>query len=320
VAAGTTYYIVVDTYAAEPGVVHLSSVFQGSDVVRVISRSAEPSRGSISPAGTNYFPLNAAISFTAMPNEGFVFDRFLLNGNTEIRKNPLTLSVTSEVTVDAFFRERTFTEEFNDLAGFERSSGWTIANVSRTNNGQIITASVGKTTIEHVPNAVASLVKTAELLPGLGSFEFRVNTETNYDRLEFYINDELQQSWSGDTDWAKYTFEITPAISATAPTKLEWRYVKDTVVDNPIDAVFIDNLDLPLGQLPPTQPTMQINVTGSTRQITVSGQPGGTVALDYSDDLRSWNTLTTLTINSAGTAFYSDSSVASHRFYRARAL
>ena len=105
--------------------------------------------------------------------------------------------------MDAFFRERTFTEEFNDLAGFDRSSGWAIANVTRTNNGQIITASVGKTTIEHVPNAVASLVKTAELLPGLGSFEFRVNTETNYDRLEFYINDELQQSWSGDIDWGE---------------------------------------------------------------------------------------------------------------------
>jgi hypothetical protein len=300
--------------------VHLSSVFQPAGVVRVISRSAEPSRGSIDPAGTNYFPVTAAVSFTATPKDGFVFDRFLVNGTTEVRKNPLTLSVTSETTVDAFFRVRTFTEEFNDLSGFDRSAGWTTTVITRTNNNQVVQASVAKTTIEHIPNAVASLVKTAELLPGLGSFELRVNTETNYDRLEFYINDELQQSWSGTIDWSLYIFEITPAVSATAPTKLEWRYVKDNVIDAPVDAVFIDNLDLPLGQLPPVAPQMQITLAGQVRQIAISAQPGRAVSLEYSNDLGSWIPLATLTANSAGNAFYSDSSSDAHRFYRSRAL
>jgi hypothetical protein len=56
------------------------------------------------------------------------------------------------------------------------------------------------------------------------SFYFMVSTEANYDKLEFLVNGNTVQQWSGSQSWTQYTYTL-PA--STSQTTLEWWYVKD---------------------------------------------------------------------------------------------
>lgn len=75
---------------------------------------------------------------------------------------------------------------------------------------------------------------------GTGRIEFywRVSSEEGYDFLEFYIDDELQDRISGETDWQKQTYEITAPRIHT----LQWQYIKDSSVDSGSDCGWVDQL------------------------------------------------------------------------------
>src|SRR5205814_3470911 len=62
---------------------------------------------------------------------------------------------------------------------------------------------------------------------GVGSFDYRVSSETNWDWLEFYVNgvpdsSPPRQRWSGEVGWATYQFRVPAGTNV-----LVWRYIKD---------------------------------------------------------------------------------------------
>ena len=72
------------------------------------------------------------------------------------------------------------------------------------------------------------------------SFWYKVSSETNYDFLRFYINNEEKEKWSGNTGWKFAHF----AADAGAQN-FKWRYTKDYSVSGGEDCARIDYILLP---------------------------------------------------------------------------
>lgn len=72
------------------------------------------------------------------------------------------------------------------------------------------------------------------------SFWYKVSSETNYDFLRFYVNNEEKEKWSGNTGWKFAHF----AADAGAQN-FKWRYTKDYSVAGGEDCARIDYILLP---------------------------------------------------------------------------
>ena len=71
------------------------------------------------------------------------------------------------------------------------------------------------------------------------SFDWKASSETNYDKLGFYVNNSQVGSLiSGLTDWDTITYTANTDASYT----FEWRYVKDTSVSSNDDCGYVDNV------------------------------------------------------------------------------
>ncbi len=76
------------------------------------------------------------------------------------------------------------------------------------------------------------------------SFYYKVSSETNYDKLRFYIDNIERGTWSGNVDWTKATY----SVSAGTHT-YKWTYTKDGAVNNGSDCGWIDYINLPADRI-----------------------------------------------------------------------
>ena len=72
------------------------------------------------------------------------------------------------------------------------------------------------------------------------SFYVRTSTETSYDFLMFYVDDERMGRWSGETGWTYVRYMIPQGTH-----RLTWNYVKDGGAVGGQDCVWVDNIVLP---------------------------------------------------------------------------
>ena len=75
---------------------------------------------------------------------------------------------------------------------------------------------------------------------GRVSFFKKVSSEQGFDFLDFYIDGELQNSWSGFVDWSMESY-VLPAGSHS----LTWRYSKDMYTSSGDDRAWIDFVSFP---------------------------------------------------------------------------
>lgn len=75
------------------------------------------------------------------------------------------------------------------------------------------------------------------------SFWVKISSEDTYDKLSFYIDGQLRQSWSGIWSWR----EARHAVEA-GTHKLLWRYSKDDNGNGGSDCAWIDDIVFPLGR------------------------------------------------------------------------
>lgn len=74
--------------------------------------------------------------------------------------------------------------------------------------------------------------------PGVLSFWWRTSSESNYDFLRFYINNNQQHSISGSTSWLFREYTLTEPLVYT----LKWSYTKDGSVNSGQDCGWVDQL------------------------------------------------------------------------------
>ncbi|MBS3766846.1 MAG: hypothetical protein KGY75_01805, partial [Candidatus Cloacimonetes bacterium] len=72
------------------------------------------------------------------------------------------------------------------------------------------------------------------------SFYRRVSSESNYDYLQFYIDDELKGEWSGILDWTEVSFDVSAGNHT-----FKWVYDKDYYVSSGQDCAWIDYITFP---------------------------------------------------------------------------
>jgi subtilisin family serine protease len=72
------------------------------------------------------------------------------------------------------------------------------------------------------------------------SFWYRVDSEITYDRLRFYLDGQLEETWSGNIGWTRWATTV-----ASGPHTFRWVYSKDTSVSVGADAAWIDLVHFP---------------------------------------------------------------------------
>jgi hypothetical protein len=307
VHGGQTYHIAVDGYAGASGIIKLSYTFESGTVFEVRA-SVEGGGGTVTPS-FGIFPNNSTVTFTANPAPNFELQDFETpEGVVLSTKNPLTLNITGPTKIVVRFAPKRFSDGF-ETGDFSKlpwqSSGWVVEN-SVVANGQFAAAST-----THDRNGTNALILQVELLPGLGTFQYRISTETNYDQLQFYVNDQLRDEWSGEIPWTLYTFDVSGG-----PTKLEWRYVKDNAINQGADTVYIDDVDLPIGA--PVGPRLAIS---TNREVQFAATPGQSYAIQVSSDLTNWTTIATRVADTNGQVTFTEPLQPGQnaRFYRVQA-
>ena len=223
----------------------------------------------------------------AIPNVNYSFDAW--NGDVHSLINPLSVVITSNVNVTASFLSDPVTD------GFE--SG-TLSHLSWTSAGdapwlvQSNVVAVGQYSAKSGvigDSQSSSLVLTTNFDAGIGSFDYKVSSELNWDYLNFYVDGVLYKKWSGAVDWANYAFSVSAGVHT-----LKWTYIKDPSNISGLDAAFIDDVNLPVSFVPPPQLQLQRQPGGSL-VMTITGQAGSQYVTQVSTNLLTWQNFSTNT-------------------------
>lgn len=110
-------------------------------------------------------------------------------------------------------------------------------------------------------NQTSSLILDLDVtIPGEISFQVKVSSEENYDFLEFYLDDELIQRWSGELDWQEFHYPVTAGLH-----QFKWSYEKDNSTIGGEDCAWLDLIAFPC-----TTPLSAINLP-EVSQVTLLG-------------------------------------------------
>ena len=92
------------------------------------------------------------------------------------------------------------------------------------------------------------------------SFYSKVSSESGYDYLKFYIDNQEKDSWSGDEAWALHTYNVT-----TGQHTFKWSYSKDGSQTGGSDCAWVDDITFPaIGATPITVPVMYVSEDSMT--------------------------------------------------------
>ena len=311
VESGLTYRIAVDGFAGRFGTVKLSYSFEAGTVVSL--KLAAGLGGVVSP-GSGPYGLKSVVQLVASPEANYDFVRW--EGSFISHDPVLTVVMNSDISLSAVFSPRIPADDFEGgtltKLGWKTSGDapWSVQSES-VSRGKFAARS-GK--IAH--GQKSSLSISVNSRGGTGSFDYKVSSEKEWDKLEFLVDGEVKLAWSGIVDWSSYKFALTPGTRL-----LEWRYSKDFNNTSGEDVAYIDNVDFPLvvGVDASTAGLLSAErrLDGSVT-ITLLGQSNQLYVIEASEDLLNWTEISRSVANN-GVVVVNDSSAVgrSMRFYRA---
>ena len=243
----------------------------------------EPAPGGVVIPGGGRFPTNTVVTLNAVPDHGFEFARW--EGTVVSADNPFALTMDRNQVLAARFRPRDYLETF-ESGGLEAVPWRTVGEGDAPWRATQDSASTGTWSARSgsVTNGGVSILRLEMETPdGGGSFDFRTESEAGWDFLEFLVNGELREQWSGVNGWQTYGFNVTAGRN-----RLEWRYSRDPSFGGSLDAVWIDNLDLP--EAAPSIEPPRLRWVGGAGEcaIEIRGEAGRVHTLESSVDLRVW--------------------------------
>jgi hypothetical protein len=306
VRGNQVYHIAVDGFDGAFGVVFLSYTFAVSNLNHLTINTIE--NGTVLP-GTGDYPRGSTVVLSAIPGANYEFVAW--EGDIPSTANPLSVVVNANLALTARFRAHVYTDGFESgtLPNPPWNSGGAQPWLVQSNVVSFGTLAARSGVITN--SQFSSLLRTSFTGAGVGSFDYKVSSETNWDALEFYLNGALLQRWSGEVGWATYQFAVPAGTN-----RFEWRYVKDASTSAGLDAAFIDNLDLP----PVVVSLRLLNPTVGGFQIQFSGPPSQSARVQASTDLTSWQDISTLVLTNGTITPFTDPQAAGYplrRYYRA---
>lgn len=238
VRSNVVYSIAVDGFNAATGVVQLAYSFVPATLYQLTMTTTS---GGVTdpPAGVIDVEANASVQLTAAPDPGYEFAGW--QGDINTAENPVPVPVTKNMAVQAVFRPQPIADDFESgglgqqpwVAGGD--APWYVTNeAAALGSYSVRSGQIGN-------NQTSTLQLTKTLRAGTASFDLRVSSEPDYDFLEFYVDGNLVEQWSGEVGWTKFEFAVTAGEHT-----LEWRYVKDPARSLGADAAFVDNVAVPV--------------------------------------------------------------------------
>ena len=147
--------------------------------------------------------------------------------------------------------------------------------------------------------------------PGRLTFSWKVSSEDGYDFLQFFINDAIRASITGEFGWQQRSFAI-PA----GPVTLAWIYAKDSAFFGGQDAGWVDRVTFV--QAPVLTPA---RLPEGRFQLAVQATPGQRVEVQASTNLINWATIAVVTLESSTAQVIDDAALNfKWRFYRSYTL
>jgi len=311
---GQTYHIAVDGFGGSSGFASLRYSFTPAPVFSLTVTNT--TGGSVTPPSGDVVS-NSTVILNTTPDPFFEFDSW--TGSFVASADPLSLVVTSNISLTAHFRPVSFTDDFEtgDLLklGWFASDGlpWLVTNNTvLAGNFSARSGAIGN-------SQTSSLMVTTNFGGGAASFYFKVSSEPDWDFLNFYVDGVLQQRWSGEIDWTSFSFPL-PGGTHT----LEWRYAKDSSLSAGLDAAFLDNVSLPIRvAIDASSPAylQLLRHTDGSLLLLILGQTNQQYVIQGATDLRApigWQNLST-NIATGGVIQYVDPGTGTNplRFYRA---
>ncbi len=298
--AGVTYSIAVDGVGGANGLVSLQYNFTPATV---FSLTVVTNGGGLVTPGTGLFVSNATVQVTAAPAPGVDFVTWLGAANTV--QNPITLTMNGDLSLTAAFAPHDYADNF-ETGGLAKLP-WTVSGnagwfVQATNSTQtnIPTGGAFFARSGAIGNSQTSSLKlSAAMFAGPARFAYRVSTEDSHDFFFFTLTTAnstniLINNASGETGWQVFQFNV-PAGTNT----LEWKYVKDASFSGNLDAVFLDNVELPLviarnaAVVSLTNISAAVSAVGPVPTFRVFGQTNQLYRIQGSADLFNWITIST---------------------------
>jgi len=89
-------------------------------------------------------------------------------------------------------------------------------------------------------NQSAVLENIHSCIPGNLTFYYKTSSEADKDKLQFYIDGELIDSYSGENDWTQASYRVTAGLHTFI-----WTYLKDLDFDGGEDTVWLDQIRFP---------------------------------------------------------------------------
>ncbi len=76
------------------------------------------------------------------------------------------------------------------------------------------------------------------------SFYYKVSSESGYDKLHFFVDNQEKNSWSGTVGWTKAAYPVNEGRHT-----YKWTYTKDSSVNTGSDCAWIDYIGLPAARV-----------------------------------------------------------------------
>lgn len=311
---GMMIYLAVDGYGGERGNVAIRSLFK-KDAVHRLMANANGTGSIVSPYqpftdGSIHYALyrqNETVTVEAVPADGGRF--FGWSGDVNVSDNKFNLTISDEFHIQANFVENRGVYGFEDWKGedFRWSTGggapWVLEESDPFQGRYSMrTGKIGD--LQHSFISFRGNFNAGEV-----SFALRVSSENDWDRLSFSLDDQLVGTWSGVVDWKIVGFPVSPGSHT-----LTWEYKKDFANSANLDAAWLDEISLPL--------SIAASLKGIQHadrfELLVKGEPLHRYEIWSSRDLRDWQELQTLKLDSSGEASLFVPNKQEYHFYKIR--
>ena len=129
------------------------------------------------------------------------------------------------------FESGTFSNDWS----FSTTNAWTIVD------GGVKGTKCAKSMNEGLHGTDYSATLTVNVLAaGELTFQYYVSSESNYDKLFFYMDNQQKGQWSGNVAWSEFVQPVT-----TGQHTFKWEYHKDSSVNSGDDCAKIDDIKFP---------------------------------------------------------------------------
>lgn len=324
VHSNLTYHIAIDGYNGVSGDGEIEYSFLPTNLLSVkvnvtgygsVNVELETPFGpqSLGLGFTFEIPIASGVAFTATPGREYVFDHW--DGAAVTYASKVTLLVTNNVSIDAIFAPVNFSDDFE--SGTLTHLNWlTTGDAPWVIESTNVSSGIYAVRSGSIGDAQTSaLILQTNFAQGIGSFDVCISSELYFDQLQFMIDGDLTEQWSGDVPWTTFRFPLSGG-----PHVLEWRYVKDPSISAGLDACFLDNVALPI-ILPKNSSTAArlqcVRGTDGTLTFRVLGQTNQQYVVEVSTDLVHWHPLFTGDDQNGTLRFEPDMFSSPVGFYRA---